>query len=61
MIITIDVGQHSPMSDHFVANEKPSAKLVSTLDKHSHVIVWSANLDVLGLEIQLEPRPEPVA
>ena len=60
MIITVDVRQHSPMSDRLVANEKPSAKLVSMLDKHTHMIVWTANLDVLVVEIRLEPRPDPV-
>ena len=60
MIITIDVRQHGPMRDCLVANERPSAKVVSIPDKYTHVIVWAANLDVLGPEIRLEPRPEPV-
>ena len=48
------------MRDRLVANERSSAKVVSIPDKHTHVIVWAANLDVLGPEIRLEPRPEPV-
>jgi hypothetical protein len=60
MIITIDVRQHRPIGDRLVANEKPSAKFVSMLDKYTHMIVWTANVDVPVLEIRLEPRPEPV-
>ena len=33
---------------------------MSMLDKYTHMIVWTANLDVLVLEIRLEPRPDPV-
>ena len=60
MIITIDMRQHRPISDRLVSDEKPSANFVSMLDKHIHVIVWTANVDVLVLEIRLEPRPDPV-
>ena len=60
MIITIDVSQHRPISDRVVANEQPSAKFVSIVDKYIHMIVGTINVDVLVLEIQLEPRPEPV-
>ena len=48
------------MSNRLVANEKPSAKPVGMLEKHAHVVVRAINLDVLGPEIRLEPRPEPV-
>ena len=60
MIITIDVRQHRPISDRLVSDEKPSANFVSMLNKYIHMIVWTINVDVLVLEIQLEPRPEPV-
>jgi hypothetical protein len=60
MIITIDVRQHRPISNRLVSDEKPSVKFVSILDKHTHMIVWTANVDVLVLKIRLEPRPEPV-
>ena len=60
MIVTIDVRQHRPISDRLVANRKLSVKFVSMLEKYKHMIVWTANVDVLVLEIRLEPRPEPV-
>ena len=51
MILTIDMRQHRPMSDRLVANGKPSAKFESMLDKHTHMIVWTENVDFLVREI----------
>ena len=59
MIVTIDVRQHRPISDR-LANGKLSVKFVSILEKYKHLIVWTVNVDVLVLEIRLEPRTEPV-
>ena len=60
MIITIDMRQNRPISYRLVTNENASADLVSMLDKHTHVVVWTANIDVLVLEIRLKPGPQPV-
>ena len=59
MIITIYVRHHRPISDRFVADKNASAKskFVSMLDKHTHMVVWTANVDVLVLEVRLKLRP----
>ena len=60
VVITINMGQHSPVGDRLVTNTNASAKSVSMLDSHAHMVVWTADVDVPVLEIRLEPRPEPV-
>ena len=46
------------MSDHLVA-KKASAKLVSTLDEHERVFVWSVDTNILGPKMRLELRENP--
>ena len=60
VVITIYMGQHSPVGDRLVTNTNASAKSASMLDSHAHMVVWTANVDVPVLKIRLEPRPEPV-
>ena len=60
MIITVNMRQHRSISNRLVANKRASEKFASMLDKHTHMIVRTADVDFFLLEIRLKPRPEPV-